>query len=82
MLPFAIAASSITILLATTGTVDATAAGITGIRTGLLDRAGQATGPAEAAGPAVAEAGAAEAAAAAVADAVVAEPLFRQKGSC
>ena len=74
MLPFAITARSITILRGTTGTVVATAAGITGMRTGLPGRGGQATGPAEAAGPAAVEVGAAEAVAgAAVAAAVVAE---------
>ena len=67
---------AITTETVTAGTVDATVAGISGIRTGLLDRAGQATGPAEAAGPAAAVAGA-EAAAA-----VVGEFSFKQKGSC
>ena len=65
------------------GTVDATVAGITGIRTGLPDRAGQATGPAEGAGPAVVEAGAAAAVAEAeAAAAAVGEFSFKQKGSC
>ena len=74
---------AITTETVTTGTVDATAAGITGIRMGLPGRGGQATGPAGAAGPAAVEVGAAAVVAgAAVADAVVAEPLFRQKGSC
>ena len=74
---------AITTETVTAGTVDATASGITDIRTGLLDRAGQATGPAEAAGPAVVEAGAAAAVAgAAVAGAVTAEFLSKQKGSC
>ena len=74
---------AITTETVTVGTVDATAAGITGIRTGLPDRAGQATGPAEAAGPAVVEAGAAAAVAEAeAAGAVVGEFSFKQKGSC
>ena len=83
MLPFAITARSTTILRGTTGTVDATVVGITGLPTDLSGREGQATGPEEAAGPAAVEAGAAEAVAgAAVAAAVVAEALSKQKGSC
>jgi len=70
---------AITTETVTAGTMDATASGITGIRTGLLDRAGQATGPAVVeAGAAVVEAGAAAVAAGAAVAAAVAAEFFVQ----